>query len=165
MIRRFTSGPKPAPARRQVVAEHVALAEPRPEPDAVVAGEVCRRLGRCDDVVRREAVVRVRQADLLDGRAGALEGGHGLLDPRLESGSMPATKYSFGSPRRLPLSPAAASSSPAGRWSSSSGTGTGADVESRSSRPATAWSSVAASRTSRANGPIWSRMLANATIP
>ena len=34
-----------------------------------------------------------------------------------------------------------------------------------SSRPATAWSSAAASPASRANGPIWSSELANATIP
>ncbi len=80
-------------------------------------------------------------------------------------GSMPSTKYSRGRPKRLPLSHEAASSSEAGRWSSSSGTGTGALVESRSSRPATAWNSAAASRTSRANGPIWSSELANATIP
>jgi hypothetical protein len=65
----------------------------------------------------------------------------------------------------LPRSPAAASSSLAGSAISSSGTGIGAEVESRSSRPATAWSSAAASRASRANGPIWSSDEAKATIP
>jgi hypothetical protein len=80
-------------------------------------------------------------------------------------GSMPFTKYSAGRPSRLPLSQEAASSSSAGSRSRSSGTGTGADVESRSSRPAMAWSSAAASRESRANGPIWSSEDANATIP
>ncbi len=78
---------------------------------------------------------------------------------------MPLTKYSRGSPSRLPRSHEAASSSESGRCSRSSGTGTGADVESRASRPETAWSSAAASRVSRASGPIWSRLLANATIP
>ena len=38
-------------------------------------------------------------------------------------------------------------------------------MESRASRPATAWRSAAASRASRANGPIWSSDEANATIP
>ena len=80
-------------------------------------------------------------------------------------GSIPSTKYSLGSPKRRPRSQEAASSSEAGRRSRSSGTGTGADVESRSSRPEIAWSSAAASRASRPNGPIWSRLLANATIP
>ena len=78
---------------------------------------------------------------------------------------MPATKYSRGRPKRLPRSHDAASSSEAGSASRSSGTGTGAEVESRSSRPEIAWSSAAASRASRPNGPIWSSELANATIP
>ena len=69
MIRRLTSAPKPWPRVAQVVGEDVALAEPRAVADAVVAGEVGRRLGRRDDVVGREAVVRVRQADVLDRRA------------------------------------------------------------------------------------------------
>src|SRR4030095_11723385 len=47
---------------------------------------------------------------------------------------MPATKYSFGRPRRLPLSADTASSSFPGSWSKASGTGTGALVESRSWR-------------------------------
>src|SRR5450759_1288323 len=78
---------------------------------------------------------------------------------------MPATKYSRGRPRRRPRRLPAASSSAAGRWSRSSGTGSGAEVESRSSRPAAAWSSIAASRASRANGPIWSSEEAKATMP
>ena len=41
----------------------------------------------------------------------------------------------------------------------------GDEVESRSSRPAIAWRSAAASRESRANGPIWSRDEAKAPIP
>ena len=80
-------------------------------------------------------------------------------------GSMPLTKYSRGRPRRRPRSVDAASSSLAGSRSSSSGTGSGDEVESRSSRPATACNRTAASRASRANGPIWSSELANATMP
>ena len=80
-------------------------------------------------------------------------------------GSMPATKYSFGRPSRLPRSEPAASSSLWASVSSSSETGSGDEVESRSSRPATACSSAAAPRTSRANGPIWSSELAKAMIP
>ena len=78
---------------------------------------------------------------------------------------MPARKYSFGSPNLRPRSHEAASSSDAGRRIRSSGTSTGAEVESRASRPAIACSSAAASRASRANGPIWSRLLAKATMP
>ena len=80
-------------------------------------------------------------------------------------GSIPARKYSFGSPNRRPRSHVAASSSEAGSRTRSSGTSTGAEVESRASRPAIACSSAAASRVSRANGPIWSRLLAKATMP
>jgi hypothetical protein len=65
----------------------------------------------------------------------------------------------------LPRNDAAASSSLWARVSSESETGSGDDVESRGSRPATAWSRIAASRASRANGPIWSSELAKATIP
>ena len=82
--------PEALAAGREVVGEDVAVAQARPEPDAVVAGEVRRRLGRRDDVVRGQAVVGVRQADLLDRRAGGLEGRDGLadacLDARLHAG-------------------------------------------------------------------------------
>src|SRR5664279_4336487 len=98
-------------ARREVVGEHVAVATGMAEADPVVAGEVRRCLRRGNDVVGRQPVLRVRQADVDDLRA------------------------------------------------------RGADVESRPSRPATACRSIAASRASRANGPIWSSDDPNATIP
>ena len=79
--------PEALAAGREVVGEVVvATADAVAEPDAVVAGEVGRRLGRRDDVVRGEAVVGVREADLLDGRAGRLERGDRLADPRLHAG-------------------------------------------------------------------------------
>ena len=115
-------------AGREVVGEVVAAAaDAVAVADAVVAGEVRRRLRRRDDVVRREAVVRVREADLLDGRAGRLERRDRLADraPRRPA-PCPSTKYSRGRPKRLPRSHEAASSSEAGRWSESSGTGIGA---------------------------------------
>ena len=81
-------------------------------------------------------------------------------------GSMPATKYSRGRPRRLPRSDAGGLVvGRRQRAARASGTGVGDEVESRSSRPAIAWSSAAASRASRANGPIWSSDEAKATIP
>ncbi len=77
-------GPEAAAARREVVGEVVLpAAHGVAEPDAVVARQVRRRLGRGDDVVRREAVVRVREAHLLDGRARRLERRSRITDPRL----------------------------------------------------------------------------------
>ena len=108
----------------------------------------------------------MRQADVLDRRAGRLERGdrlaHARLDARLHAGhevlARQAEALAAERGRGLVVArPAAQSASP--------GTGSGDEVESRSSRPATAWSSAAASRTSRANGPIWSSELAKATIP
>ena len=78
--------PEAPAAGGQVVREHVAVAEPRPEPDAVVAGQVRRGLGRSHDVVGRETVIGVRQADLIDCRTGRLEGRDGLADTRLDTG-------------------------------------------------------------------------------
>ena len=80
-------------------------------------------------------------------------------------GSMPATKYWRGSPRRIPRTEAAASSSLAGSAAAKSGTGSGEEVESRASRPLTAASSRATSRTSRPSDPTWSRELAKAMMP
>ena len=100
--------------------------QPRPVADAVVAGQVRGRLGRGDDVVRGEAVVGVRQADLLDDRARrprARRPPRGCA-PRRRA-PCPATKYSLGRPRRLPRSEAAASSSLWARVSSVVGDGFG----------------------------------------
>ena len=67
-------GAEAAAAGREVVGEVVVpAADAVAVADAVVAGEVGRRLGGRDDVVRREAVVGVREAHLLDRGAGRLE--------------------------------------------------------------------------------------------
>ena len=108
----------------------------------------------------------MRQADLLDDRAGRLEGRDGLADPRLDAGLhaghevLARQAEPLAAQRRRGLVVVGRQ-----RGAASPGTGSGDEVESRSSRPATAWSSAAASRASRANGPIWSSELANATIP
>ena len=86
-MRRLTSAPKPcrrasrgsSPARRRHASRE-------PVADAVVAGQVGRRLGRGDDVVGREAVVGVRQVDVDDLRAGGLERCDRLADARLDAG-------------------------------------------------------------------------------
>ena len=51
MMRRFTSGPKPASRVRRVHLGDVGAVDPEAVPHAVVAGEVARRLGRRDQVV------------------------------------------------------------------------------------------------------------------
>ena len=80
-------GPEALAARREVVGDEVAALEPDrvAVAHAVVAREVRRRLRRHDDVVRREAVVGVRQRDLLDDRARALQGVDRVADPRLDA--------------------------------------------------------------------------------
>ena len=65
MMRRLTSAPKPA-AR---VAAYMSSRPPsrrlaQPVAHAVIAGEVRRGLGRRDDVIGRQRILRVRQADL-----------------------------------------------------------------------------------------------------
>ena len=113
---------------REVVREVVAAAaDAVAEADAVVAGEVGRRLGRRDDVVRGEAVVGVREADLLDRRAGRLERGDGLADARLDARLHARQEVLLRQPE--PLARAATRPPrrprPAGR-TRSSGTSTGA---------------------------------------
>ena len=152
-------------AGRQVVGEDVAVAEPRPVADPVVAGQVGRRLGRRDDVVGRQAVVGVRQADLLDDRPGRLERRDGLADARLDAGLHPGHEVLARQAEALAAERGGGLVVVAGSAVSVAGTGSGDEVESRSSRPAIAWRSAAASRTSRANGPIWSSELAKATMP
>ena len=155
-------------ARGEVAGQDVAVRpEARPEADPVVAGQVGRRLGRRDDVVRREPVFGVRQADLLDGRAGGLERGHRLADARLDAGLHARDEVlARAGPSRLPRSAA-------GRL-----VVRGRQVRAGRPGPAAATTSSRAGRDrrprgaapprrglSRANGPIWSSELANATIP
>ena len=95
-----------------------------------------------------------------------LERVDGLADPRLDARLHALHEVLGRQAEALALEPAPPPRRPRpGGCSSSSGTGTGADVESRSSRPATACRRIAASRESRASGPIWSSDDANATIP
>ena len=98
--------PEALAPRRTVVREHVAVPPRAAEPDAVVAREVGARLGRGDDVVRRQAVVGVRERDLLDGGTGGLEQRRpprGCAPPCPRS--IPATKYSRGEPQAEPAQP------------------------------------------------------------
>ena len=108
----------------------------------------------------------MRQADLLDDRAGRLERRDRLADARLDARLHAGHEVLAGQAEAL-APQRGRGLVVAGRQlrAARPGTGSGDEVESRSSRPATAWSSAAASRASRANGPIWSSELANATIP
>ena len=108
----------------------------------------------------------MRQRDLLDDRARRLERGDRLADARLDSRLHARDEVLARQPEALAAERRGGLVVDGRRARAApSGTGSGDDVESRSSRPATAWSSAAASRTSRANGPIWSSELANATMP
>ena len=69
-MRRLTSAPKPCVARLRVHLQQVARAVgAEAVADAVVAGEVARRLGGRDQVVGGDAVRRVREPHRLDRRA------------------------------------------------------------------------------------------------
>src|ERR1035437_6999248 len=81
MIRRLTSGPKPFASGAEVVGDELTGASVRETVfDAVVAGEVGAALGRGDDVVRGQAVFRVRQRDLLYRGAGGFHVGDRFSD-------------------------------------------------------------------------------------
>ena len=105
MIRRFTSAPKPLAARRQVVGEDV-----RRRPVAGRSG--CRRSGRGSPTPRpgrRCSTSRGRSpcgaGDTSSTIAPAASSAATASRTRASTpGSMPATKYSFGRPRRLPRS-------------------------------------------------------------
>ena len=62
MMRRLTSAPKPLARVCVYIVEQVVGRLAQPVADAVVAGEVGRRLGRRDHVVGGERVRRVRRA-------------------------------------------------------------------------------------------------------
>ena len=84
-MRRLTSGAEAAAPGRQVVRQDIAAAHGVAVADAVVAGQVGRRLGRRDDVVGREAVVGVRQVDVDDLGAGRLQRRDRLPDACLDA--------------------------------------------------------------------------------
>ena len=126
---------------------------------AVVAGQVAGALGRGDDVIGRDAVLRVRQRDLLDRRAGRLVDPDGLVDRGCDLGVEPLAEELADDADRAAI-PGACPGSPGSRASarrrSSSRSGRG---------PAITPSRRAASARSWANGPIWSSELANAIRP
>ena len=82
MMRRFTSAPKPASRVARVHLGDVGAVDAQAVAHAVVAGEVRRRLGRRDQVVRREPVRRRRHRHAVDLRARLLE----RARPRLDRG-------------------------------------------------------------------------------
>ena len=147
-------GAEQAPARGEVVVEHVAVAEARAVADAVVTGEVRRGLGRGHDVVGGQPVFGVRERDLLDDRPGRLECRNRLADALFDARLHPGHEVLAWEPEPLPAERGHGLVVVGRQASSSSGTGAGEDVESRSSRPATACSIAAASRASRPIGPI-----------
>ena len=68
MMRRLTSAPKPCSRVRVYIVSRSSAAHAQAVADAVVAGEVGRRLGRRDQVVGGERVRRVRERDVVDRR-------------------------------------------------------------------------------------------------
>ncbi len=74
------------------------------------------------------------------------------------AGGMSSTRYSFGTPTRMPLIPSPSAARKSGSARSD-------DVESLGSCPAIAESMIAASSTVRASGPGWSSEEAKATTP
>ena len=81
MMRRFTSAPNPAVRVAVFIAADVVAVDPQPVAHAVVAGEVRRRLGRRDQVVRRQAVGELGHRDLLDLGPGLGQGVGRLVHP------------------------------------------------------------------------------------
>ena len=161
MIRRFTSGPKPAARVRLYIDVQIAVAvDAQAVADAVEAGEVRRRLGGRDQVVGRQRVRRVRQPARLDGRAEPLGQRERLIEALADAGLDPA----LAADQLLGHAEPDAAQVLAGRQpdllrearARSSRTGPG--------RPC-ARSSSAASVTSRVSGPAWSSDEANAIIP
>ena len=133
--------------------------DPQAVADAVVAGQVARRLGRGDEVVRRQAVDRGGHRHLLDLGAGRSRASAAACTRALTSGAMPsAWQSSVTRPTRSPSTPSA-------RWSRTDGTGSGIEVESAGSWPAMTSRGARRRPPSAANGPIWSRLDAKATSP
>ena len=81
MMRRLTSGPKPAVRVARIISDRGGRVDPQAVADAVEAGEVGRRLGRGDQVVGGQPVDRGGHRHLVDLGPGRLEGGGRLPDP------------------------------------------------------------------------------------
>ena len=89
MIRRLTSSPKPWPRVAAMTRSAVGLSsgiDAQAEAHAVELGQVAGRLGRQDQVVRRERVREVRAGDLDDLGARAAQQLERLLEPREHAG-------------------------------------------------------------------------------
>ena len=90
MMRRFTSGAEALGPGRLVHLDQVAGAlRPHPVADAVIAGEVGRRLGGSDHVVGGDAVLGVRQRRLGDLAAKSLDRRQRRLEDRPHAGLDP----------------------------------------------------------------------------
>ena len=159
-MRRLTSAPKPSPRVAVHVDQVVVSDRAVAVVDAVVAGQVARRLGRGHQVVGRDGVRAVRQRHLLaPWRRGPRTPASAARTACSTSGSRPAPKYSRATPMVSGLSGCRAFARIGRhrlvrRWCCR------ADRGRRSTS-----SSRAASVTSWANGPTWSSELAKATRP
>ena len=126
--------------------------------DAVEAREVRARLGRRDDVVGRQRVLGVRQADLHARAAQLLDARDGLVEAGAHAGLDAGRQVlARGCPR--------AGRRAAPRPGSATGSGSATLVASFGSWPTMCCSSRAQSYTERVSGPIWSSELAKATRP
>ena len=158
MMRRFTSSPNPRGPRRHVHRRHVVGVDAQPVAHAVVAREVGARLGRGEQVVRRQPEPQLGHRELDDARTGRLERGGRTLDGRDDVGG--------GAVDELAHEPdAPAVDAVVERARRRDGAGSSSDVESIGSCPAITSRHAAASATVRASGPIWSSELAKAISP
>ena len=159
MMRRLTSGPKPSPRVRSYMSSRstgvgaaVAVAH------AVEARQVRARLGRRDDVVGRQRVLGVRQADLDAGAAQLLDARHGLVEARAHARLDAGGQVLRGHADAQAVEPLGV-----GQRDRLGQLDAGGVVAGRGRRCAAA---AARSRTrERVSGPIWSSELAKATRP
>ena len=157
------AGRRPPPAASRFglqLGQHRLLVGAVAVVDAVVAGQVAGGLAGGDDVVRGHRVLAVRQRQLLAPSRPATRtpAPPRAPPPRLRRPG-PSPKCSRTTPSRKSVQRLAHASAVYG------GTGTSTEVESSGSWPASTSSSSATSSAVRASGPIWSRLLANATSP
>ena len=147
MMRRFTSAPKPAVRVASIIAVTSLGVDAQSVAHAVEAREVARRLGRRDEVVGAETQAKLRHRELDDRRAGVAQRLDARARPTATTSSSAPSTSSRTSPTRLPATPSST-------CATSDGAGSGSDVESSGSCPAMTSSSIAASVTVLANGPI-----------
>ena len=185
MMRRLTSGPKPSARLRRYIrtsglsswasravaglfqlcplggqlGQHFLFVGAIAVVHAVVAGQVARGFAGGDDVIGGHGIFGVRQRNLLDLGPQRLIDAHRLAHGRFDFGVEPRAKM-FADQAQPQTGQRLAD-----RLACTAGTGRSTDVESSGSWPAITSSSSAASSAVRANGPIWSRLLAKATSP